>query len=216
MKLFLLLLFQFAWTAAVLATDQEGYILNNNGDTVKGTIDVEFGRVGFGKKTLDLTQMEQVIDFKEPEGKYKKYKAGDISGYGFSFDDGWYHFVVLDWPKNPWKKSRGAFERRVDNLRLFIQRANDGAVTIYKDHYHAAGGMSPRSGPVVVDLYIRTNDLGFVEVAPANKGDKKELKEFLMKYLNLEEEFLKTVDERAKFSQAEEIIKMYNEWKKKN
>ncbi len=217
MKIFILLLLHLGCTTAVLAIDQEGYILNNSGDTVKGFIDIEFGRVGFAKKELDLGKMEMVVDFKEAGGKYKRYKAGDISGYGFNYDDGWRHFVVLDWPKNSWKKSRGAFERRVDNLRLFIQRYMEGAVIVYKDYYHVGTNMMGQptsSGPMVTDLYIHTNDMGYVEIAPINKGDGKKLKEFLMKYLSMEEDFLKNVDDKAKFSEAEEILKRYNDWVK--
>ena len=44
----------------------------------------------------------------------------------------------------------------------------------------------------------------------------KKLKEFLMKYLVLEEDFLKTVSDKAKFSDAEEVLTTYNDWKKKN
>ena len=218
MKLFLMLLFQFGWMTVALATDQEGYILNNSGDTVKGIVDVETKRVS-GNKTPDLDEMEQAINFREKEGKYKRIRAAEIKGYGFIFEDTWYHFVVVDWQKNSWKKAQVPFGRKVNHLSLFLHRAYDGAVPIYKDYYRAGGvgGLNTsRIGTTYVELYILSGDLGFVELAPTKPGDKKELKEFLMKYLSLEEEFLKRVDEKAKFSQAEEILKMYNDWKKNN
>ena len=143
-------------------------------------------------------------------------------GYGFKLeDDVWYHFVVLDWPKNTWKKDQGAFERKVKNLQLFMHRFQDGAVPLYKDYFNVTTTMIGSAGAgkserLVTELYILTADMGFVEVAPSNAGANKKLKEFLMKYLTMEEDFMKTVDDKAKFSDAEGILMAYNEWKKKN
>jgi len=220
MKYLVLMLVQFTWMAAVSASDQEGYFIKSAGDSVWGKVDVQMKKAVFGRKELDLADMEQVISFTEEGKKEQKIKAGDVLGYGFKYDDIWYHFVVLDWPNNTWKKSTGPFERKVNKLRLFIQRAYDGAIPIYKDYYKMAGnsmGMaSSKTGNTVTELYILTADLGFVQVAPANFGANKKLKEFLMRYLTIEEDFLKTVDDKAKFSDAEEVLKTYNEWKKNN
>ncbi len=219
MKYFALLLLQLCWTAA-FASDQEGYIINTNGDTVKGKVDVELKKIVFGKKDLDLGEMEKVISFSENGGKFKKVYPADIAGYGFSFNDVWYHFVVLDWNKNTWKKNQSAFERKIKNLEVFIHRAMEGAVTVYKDYYKEVttmiGMSNSKTEKLVTELYILTSDLGFVEVAPATFGGNKKLKEFLIKYLSLEDEFLKMVEDKAKFSDAEEVLRSYNDWKRTN
>ena len=78
-------------------------------------------------------------------------------------------------------------------------------------------GMSnSKTEKLVTELYILTSDLGFVEVAPATFGGNKKLKEFLIKYLSLEDEFLKMVEDKAKFSDAEEVLRSYNDWKRTN
>ena len=222
MRLLALIIFYFGIIISATASDQEGYIINNTGDTLRGMIDVELKKVA-GKKELDLGEMEHTIQFTEAGAKAKKMRAGDIAGYGFLYENTWYHFEVLDMPKNAWKKNQGMGERKINNLRLFIHRAYEGALLIYKDYFKYMAGMMAkptinltRSTPYGVELFIKNPDLGFVEVSPEKPGDSKKLKDFLMKYLSLEEEFLKTVDDKTKFSEAEEILKAYNEWKKKN
>ena len=219
MRLLALIIFHFGITISVTASDQEGYIIKTAGDTVRGMVEVELKKVA-GKRELDLGEMEFAILFTETGAKAKKMRAGDITGYGFLYENTWYHFEVLDMPKNAWKKNQGMGERKINNLRLFIHRAYEGAVLIYKDYFKYTMGM-PRNNynryePYGTELFIKNPELGFVEVAPATPGANKKLKEFLMKYLSMEEDFLKTVDDKTKFSEAEEILKAYNEWKKKN
>ncbi|MBI5858562.1 MAG: hypothetical protein HZB42_13060 [Sphingobacteriales bacterium] len=220
MKYLIFLLLLACRLETVSATDHEGYIIKNYGDSVWGKVDVQMKKVVFGKKELDLADMEQEISFTENNGKSKKIKAADVLGYGFNYSSVWFHFVVLDWPKNNWKKNTTAFERKVNKLTLFIHRAYEGAIPIYKDYFKMAGNALGLSGAktenTITELYIHTADLGFVEVAPANFGANKKLKDFLMKYLTMEEAFLNTIDEKAKFTEAEEILKAYNEWKKRN
>lgn len=223
MKLTALLLFLLGQIFLVRAGEQEGYILGNNGDTVKGKVDVEIKKQLFGKASLSLGEMEQYISFKEGEGKFKRYKAGEISGYGFSYGDVWYHFILLDMTGNTWKRAEGNDMHKINNQKIFLHRVMDGALPLYRDYYRIEmktlslnSGSTSKTVEEKTDLYIKSADMGFVEVAPARMGDNKRLKEFLMKYLNLEEEFLKTVDEKAKFSEAEEVIGAYNEWKKRN
>lgn len=221
MRFLLLLVCQCGIQFSIAAADQDGYILKTTGDTVWGKVDVQMKKILFGKKEIDLADMEQKISFTENGGKSQWMKAGDIGGYGFKFDDMWYHFVVLDWPKNTWKKSQNAFERKVKDLRLFIHRFHDGAVPLYKDYFKVTtttigSAGSSKSERLTTELYILTADLGFVEVAPSGLGANKKLKEFLMKYLSLEEDFMKTVDDKAKFSDAEEVLIAYNDWKRRN
>ena len=209
--------FHFMSTAA----EQEGYIIQQNGDTIRGKVNVEMRRVTIGRKELDLWAMEQEVLFAAEGGKYRKVKAEEVKGCGFLFDEIWYHFVVLDWEKNTWKKSQGIMDRKTAKLKLFLHRAFDGALPFYHDYYTTETTMIGGSGTgkgtnYVTDMYILSNDLGYVQVISPGLSSNKKFKEFLMKYLTLEEEFLKTVDEKAKFSDAGEIIKSYHEWKKRN
>lgn len=203
------------------ASEMEGYIIRQNSDTVRGKVDVVMRRVSIGRKELDLWAMEQEIRFAENGNNYRDISAGDISGYGFNDGDIWYHFVVLDWERNTWKKAQGVFGRKTAKLKVFLHRAFDGALPYYRDYYKMESNMMGSAGTRqelrnVTDLYIMSNDLGYVQVVAPGLGATKRLKEFFMKYLTLEEAFLDTVDEKAKFSDAEEIIKSYHEWKKRN
>lgn len=217
--MFFAVLFGMAFTAS--GAEQEGYIISNNGDTVKGKVDVAMRRISIGRKDLDLGAMEQEISFTENGGKFRKVSAAEVKGCGFFYDEFWYHFVVLDWEKNTWKRSQSILTRKVGKLKVFLHRAFDGAVPYYKNYYWVEGNRIGMSGTgktetLVTEMYILSNDLGFVQVIPSGLGGNKKFREFLMTYLTLEEEFMKTIDEKAKFSDAEDIFKNYNEWKKRN
>ncbi len=203
------------------SADQEGYILKSGVDTVWGKVDVQMKKVIFGKKEIDFADMNQEIEFTENGGKSKNYKAGEIAGFGFNNSGMWFHYVVLDWSANTWKKSLPGFSRKVREGKYFINRVEDGAVPLYKFYYKVTSTTIGSSGTSKSEsseseLYIMSAGLGYVEVAPASFSANKKLKEFLMKYLSMEEDFLKTVDDKAKFSDAEEILKTYNEWKRRN
>ena len=221
MKLLLLLACLSCIHFTATASEQEGYIIHPNGDTIRGKVDVEMRRVSIGRKDLDLWSMEQEILFATGGGKYRKVKAVEVKGCGFLYDEIWYHFVVLDWENNTWKKAPGILGRKTAKLKVFLHRAFDGALPYFHNYYTMettmiGGAGAGKNTNYVTDLYILSNDLGYVQVISPGLSSNKKFREFLMKYLTLEEEFLKTVDEKAKFSDAEEIIKSYHEWKKRN
>src|SRR5436190_12774031 len=114
--------------------------------------------------------MEFAIYFTETGGKSKRIKATEIAGYGFKYEDSWYHFIVLDMDKNPWKKNQGMGERKINHLSFFIHRAYEGPLTIYKDYFKYMSGMmgKPTVGPTAatpygMEVFIRNPDLGFIE-----------------------------------------------------
>ena len=219
MKSSILFIFFFGVIAIANATEYEGYIINNTGDTVKGQVDVVFKKALIGKKEIDFGEMEMAIKFSEKGAKSKKMKAGDIAGYGFNYEGTWYHLEVLDMQKNSGQKGSKILGKMFNNFTFFIHRLYDGSLPVYKD-YIKYGSDNPNSQPGVTtsgyDLYVKNNDGIFVEIASPTPGGNKKFKEFLKKYLKLEDAFLNTVDDKAKFSDAEEILVQYNEWKKKN
>src|SRR5690348_13627197 len=104
MKFSILFIFFFGVIAMANATEYEGYIINNSGDTVKGQVDVVFKKALIGKKEIDFGEMEMAIKFSEKGAKAKKMKAGEIAGYGFNYEGTWYHLEILDMQKNSGQK----------------------------------------------------------------------------------------------------------------
>ena len=54
MKYSALLLLQLCWMTSAFASDEEGYIIKNSGDTAWGKIDVQTKKAVFSKRELDL------------------------------------------------------------------------------------------------------------------------------------------------------------------
>ena len=64
----------------VAAADQEGYVINATGDSVWGKVDVQMKKILFGKKELDLADMEQGISFTENGGKRQSAETSGCAG----------------------------------------------------------------------------------------------------------------------------------------
>jgi hypothetical protein len=217
-----LTVFVFAFTHRAQATDCEGYIVKSNGDSVKGVVDVIYKKALIGKKEIDFGEMEAGIKFTEKDGRSQKIKAGGVNGYGFNSEGSWHHFEILDMQKNSGKKAPKFLRKAFNNFTFFVERVCDGILPVYKDHMKY--GSDADSGPnglgfkevAGYDLYVKNSDGVFVEITSPMPGSNKKFKDFLEQYLKLEAAFLSTVDDKAKFSDAEEILRSYNYWKKKN
>jgi hypothetical protein len=218
----LFFVFSYVFFVAANATECEGYIIKSTGDTIKGTVDVPMAKALLNKKGVDYGAMWDEVKFGEGTAKPRKMKAGDIAGFGFTFEGQWHHFEVLDMQKNTGQKAPKLLAKALNDFRFFVERIYDGALPIYKQHWNSEktekrpnfGGDQVTGYEANYDLYVKNTEYGFVEIAPTTLGGNKKLKEFLKKYLKLEDGFLTTVDEKAKFTDAEEILKRYNDWKK--
>lgn len=222
MKPILLFVLAFFITSLAKALDCEGYIIKTSGDTVKGKVDVPMAKALLDKKGVDFGAMWDEVKFAEGTDKSKKMKAGNIIGFGFMYENQWHHFEVLDMQKNSGKKAPKIMGKMFNDFVFFVERIYDGALPVYKQHWNAEktkkdagfGGERVTGYEANADLYVKNAEYGFVEIAPTTIGGNKKLKDFLKKYLKLEDEFLATVNDKAKFTDAEDILKRYNDWKK--
>src|SRR5437762_3990469 len=190
MKQFIFFIFLTVVFLSAKAIDCEGYIINNNGDTIKGTVDMAFKKALLSKnKEIDFGEMEMAIKFSEAGGKSKKYKAGDISGYEFNYEKTWYHLEVLDMQKNSGRKAPKILGKFVNDFRFFVHRLYDGALPIYIDYINY-GSDNPNSLPGAntttgYDLYVKNSDGIFMEITSPTPGGNKKFKEFMKKYLKV-------------------------------
>jgi hypothetical protein len=205
--------------STVFAKDCEGYIIKNTGDTVKGVVHVLY-------KSMRINGEDQFVfgemwtDFKfTSNGSKKTFKAGEIPGYGFKLDGKWYHFEVLDYEKNYGVKIPGMLKALSNDMRFFMHRIYDGAMPIYREYWlweqvtkTEIRNVEFKRNITEWETWVRTSSGQFQEIAPST-GKAKKLKGFLEK-LKLEAEFLKTLDDKLSFDDAEATLMKYNEWKK--
>lgn len=217
---FLIICLLFSFSS--FAIDTEGYILVK-GDSIKGSVDVPVKKIIGGKKEVDFGKMWSQIKFTAKGSKEEKKKAGEINGYGFLFEGTWYHFEVLDLPGNSGMKTPKLLGKFVNDFRFFVHRVEDGPVPVYKEYWNEekvsterSMGAAPTRESVTgykqnVEIYAKNKKGTFIEV-PEMKT--KRLKEYLKSELEIEAEFLNTIDDKANKDGVEEILKKYNEWKK--
>jgi len=223
MKKLLLVVTALSFYGITNAEDLPAYIIKSSGDTVRGTVDAPVHKKGLlnGKKEIDFKLIASGIKFGEGTAKQKKVEPADLKGLGIQFENQWYHLEVFDamYGQKVPKIMGGS-----DGFKFFILRVYDGVLPIYRLYLDTKNPAAKNPGPGItatvsideatVELYVKNKEYGFVEVSPVKLiGGKKELKDFLKKYLKLEDAFLNTVDEKAKFNEPEEILKKYNDWK---
>jgi hypothetical protein len=128
--------------------------------------------------------------------------------------------------KNSGKKAPKLLGKFVNDFKFFVLRVDDRSLPIYREYWNSQterkmeSGGSGRTVTIVgkevnVELYVKNKEGIFVEITPTTLGGQKKLKVFLRDWVKLEDEYLQTVDDKAKFEDAEEILKKYNDWKKK-
>lgn len=204
------------------ATDIQGYIIKPTGDTVTGVVDVPLTKEK--NKDIMFADMWSLIKFSDGSGKSKKMKAGDINGFGFLYKGNWYHYEMIDLQKNYKQKAPKLLAKMVNDFRFFVLRVQDGPLPVYREYWRSETETKRETGgrtitmynqEVNVELWVKKEGT-FLEIAPTTLGGRKKLKKFLTDYLKLEDSFLTTVDDKAKFEDAEEVLMKYNEWKKMN
>ena len=218
-KLIHTVIFIFLFTTA-FAHDRQGYIIRTTGDTVKGIVEV----YATPKHGVNFREYWMKVKFSEGAAKMKKMEAGEILGFGFEWEGKWYHWELFDMPKNYNQKGSKLLGKFVNDFRFFLLRIHDGALPVYKQYVpyeqttrDAMGNERSVGKGTDVELYVKTKDSGFVEIAPGMFGQGyKKLKKLLEEQLKLEPAFLNTVSDKADWDDAEKIFAQYNDWKKKN
>lgn len=204
--------------STAFAKDYEGYIIKNSKDTIKGVVDVVYKskRIN-GEDQFIFGDMWTEIKFAE-NGSKKKYKAGDISGYGFKLDGKWYHFEVLDYEQNFGVKIPGMIKSQTNDMRFFLHRIYDGPMPIYHEYWNweivretGVRGVEFKQKFTDWELWARTSSGQLMEIAPST-GKAKKLKGFL-EMLKLEPEFISSLDDKLSFDDAEVTLRKYNEWR---
>ncbi len=227
MKFLLLTLSIVAYCSAIKAEDCKGYIINSKGDSVSGIVDVAvYKRALNTKKEIMFADAWDMIKFGEGTNKPKKMKVGEILGYGFEYLGQWYHFEVLDLQKNSGRKAPKLLAKMINDFKFFILRSEDGPLPVYKEYWKTENTLKENNPTSFVKqekitgydinltLYVKNPENIYIEIGPTTLGGQKKLKNFLRDYLKLENDFLNTIDDKTSFSDAEEILTKYNQWKK--
>lgn len=215
----------FFTTSSLKAEDCRGYIIKLNGDTTWGSLDIPFYKRAINlKKEIQFADMWSGVKFKEGAAKEKKIKPTEISGFGFEHSGQPYHFEVYDMQANSGKKAPKWMGKFFNNFRVFVLRLEDGPLPIYKEFWKSEEertreDLSERKITTITreintELYVKNNEGFFIEITPISLNGRGKLKKFMKDRLNLEDEYLQTVDDKAHFDDAEAILLRYNEWKK--
>lgn len=221
MKIIFLSLFIYLCGQAK-AIDCPAYIINLSGDTVKGIIEIKtlYEKPFKKKEVVHFPRLETQIKFAEGDGKKKKLDEEDMKGFGFMYENEWYHFIFLDLKRDKVKNGVGGFIRDVSLFtKFFVRRTDEGYLTVYK-HYFQPDPSSNRSfmkeyigSDWIGQVYVKHPDLGYIDIAPMEMS-KRDFKKFLMQELKMEDEYVNTIPAKKNWDEAEEVLKSYNVWKK--
>lgn len=224
MKLHLAIIFILAFSLNLRAEDCKGYIISLKGDTLQGTLDIPiYKRALNTPREVQFADLWGGVKFKEVSAKEKKYKPADISGFGFDYNGQSFDFEIYDMQANSGKKAPKWMGKFVNNFTVFVLRINNGALPLYKEFWRSKEERSYEDTykrkitnikeGINTELYAKKEGT-FIEIAPYATKAGRNLKSFMKEYLNIEEAYLKTIDDKTSFDDAEKILVKYNEWKK--
>ena len=172
-------------------------------------------------KKIDFSNLTFDFKFSENGEKFKKIDRLKVQGFGFVYQDQQYDFETWDASSNKQIYLMSGLGDVVNDGVYFILRSINGALPIYSliqkvdvRKPGTARGMPNTISMVEVtkrDIIFKHPTKGYIYIS-----DKYPLKmkfSAALKYLELEEEFVDTLDKKDNLL---EVVKKYNKWKSSN
>ena len=234
MKKIVVSLLVFFYSVLVFSQEADGYYINKTGDTIRGKVQVPVKpklKIGASSqrdpdplrddtpnesKEIDYSKLTFDVKFSEDGNKFKKIDRLKVNGFGFSYNGHQYDFVSWDVTANKQLYLIPATGDVAPDGVYFILCSIKGALPIYSlfqeiEMTKRNSGRNEYDGNATKrDIIFRHPTKGFIYIS-----DQYPLLMKLpdaLKYLELEEEFIKTLNKKEHLF---EVVKKYNEWKSK-
>lgn len=235
MKKALLSLLTLFWSALLFSQESEGYYIDKTGDTIRGKLQIpikpklKIGASSQGdhdplrddtpneSKEIDYSKLTFDFKFSENGGKFKKIDRLKVKGFGFIFNGQTYDFLTWDVAANKQLYLIPATGDVVPDGVYFILCSIKGPLPIYSlfqeiemskrnsGRYEYDGNATKR------DIIFKHPSKGFIYIS--NQYPLMMKLPEVLKYLELEEEFIKTLNKKENLL---DVVKKYNEWKSNN
>lgn len=187
----------------------EGYIINENSDTIYGTIKLhKFDQMtgGYIPNGFDINSLNYKVSFKKNGTKsYKLLLPGSIQGFGFSYKAVVYSYKSFLLNYNSILKN----EEKVNRFLLLVYKGN---VQMYQNNVCIIlPGKYSNNNSYYTDfeffLYDKPNGLLKIET---NKQIKS-LHDLLHKF-NFDPRFIQEIPDNTEIKEIEEILNKYDKW----
>lgn len=189
----------------------QGYIIDNNSDTITGKVKISgfdlYAR-GFVLTGINLEPLYSCVKFKRNDTRgFQNYYPQDISKFGFLYDSNEYIFerFIIE------SKSIINSDRLNDKFLNLIHKGN---IALYRNFTRANNPLrDDRLNDISIEyydyyLYNAKNGLTKVEISK----DFESLID-LLKHYDLEEEFLGTLPKNIRIGDIPDILIEYDLWK---
>jgi hypothetical protein len=207
-----------------------GYIIQLNGDTIKGKIDIlivkekdrtfcpQCGGVRLDKLTFDIRFAKEGQD-------YSKIDCQKLKGFGFNYAGKDHNFEVFNVKANQQISPIFPDGTVVPDGIYFIRREEEDSIPFYglyleddRDYTIKPSPVQPKAQDVNIGqrriekyLVVKHPTKGMLYISRGLDIPKKQVAKFC-KYLNFEEAFITKLEDRKYL--VEELFRKYNDWKK--
>jgi hypothetical protein len=183
-----------------------GYIITKDADTLRGEVRVRNCNIYLGGFIFDMELFSTMVDFKaSTEKHFHNYTPNDISGFGFYYDADEYIFKQFIIEYTSLVKSERSRNR-------FLNLVYKGELTLYRDVERITGmrfSSNIRADLLTFNYFLYNQSNGVKRVEPSDSI--KTVKELLAEY-NVDPEFLNQLNDRLRFKDIVEIVKLYDHW----
>lgn len=235
MKKTLLSLLTFFWCTLLFSQETEGYYINKMGDTIRGKVHIpikpklKIGASSQGdpdplrddtpheSKEIDYCKLTFDFKFSEDGNKFKKIDRLKTKGFGFVYGGQPYDFTTWDVAANKQLYLIPATGDVVPDGVYFILCSIKGSLPIYSlfqeiEMLKRNSGRNEYDGNATKrDIIFKHPRKGFIYIS--NQYPLLMKLPDALKYLELEEEFIKTLNKKENLF---DVVKKYNEWKANN
>lgn len=217
---------------SVFAQETDGYYINKTGDPIRGKVRVPVIpklKIGASSqrnpdplrndvpneaKEIDYSKLAFDFKFSDDGNKFKKIDRLKVKGFGFVYSGQQYDFVTWDVAANKQLYLIPATGNVVPDGVYFILCSIKGPMPIYSlfqetEMTKRSSGHNEYDGNAPVrDIIFKHPTKGFIYIS--NQYPLMMKLPQALKYLELEEEFIQTLNKKENFL---DVVKKYNEWK---
>ena len=207
---FILLLFGLTYISNNCnAIEVIGYVINQNQDTIYGTIKLhKFSQItgAFMLNGFDMESLHYKVSFKSNADKlYQTFSTDMILGFGFSYKatDYVYKRFLL--------KSKSIFRKARQKFR-FLNLIYKGNVSLYQNIINTntpSINAFNNTNITYYEYFLFSNSKGLLKVA---MNEQIRTMRDLLQQFDIDEQYIKEIPENTKFKDIKIIVENYDKW----
>jgi hypothetical protein len=197
-KFIFLLIFSILFVSNIIAKEADGYVITNQGDTIKGKITLPVDLIFF-KSSFNTFHPYFEVYFKSYDKSFHHYNADEIIEYGYFYKGNKFRFIS--------KEHRNVFSQNI--TKYFYLQITTGYINIFK-YKSEVDSENPNTDNIqYVDYYILDVNNNLINIKTIDSNET--VVDFLVRITHADKAILTKAAEGYSYKDIIEIANKYNE-----